>query len=221
MTQAVVAAGSSELVPSPGHAGSGHDTNTGVSNPKLAIWLFLSSEALFFGAFISTYFLYRGRDAQYHQGLRPEKLLNIPFTSVTSFVLLMSSLTMVLALAAIQRGDQRRLRIWLLATALLGATFISGQVYEFTSFIRQGLTIKTNVFGSSFFVLTGFHGVHVTLGIVMLLSLWNMSMRGKLPTEKAEVVEIAGLYWHFVDVVWIVIFTVVYLIPSGSHFGAG
>ena len=119
---------------------------------------------------------------------------------------------MVLALAAIQRGDQRRLRVWLLATALLGATFISGQVYEFTSFIREGLTIKTNVFGSSFFVLTGFHGVHVTLGIVMLLSLWSMSMRGKLPKEKAEVVEIAGLYWHFVDIVWIVIFTVVYLI---------
>ena len=87
---------------------------------------------------------------------------------------------MVLALAAIQRGDHRRLRVWLLATALLGATFIAGQVYEFTAFIREGLTIKTNVFGSSFFVLTGFHGVHVTLGIVMLLSLWSMSMRGKL-----------------------------------------
>jgi cytochrome c oxidase subunit 3/cytochrome o ubiquinol oxidase subunit 3 len=126
----------------------------------------------------------------------------------------MSSLTMVLALAAIQRGDGRRLRVWLLATAFLGATFISGQVYEFTSFIREGLTIKTNLFGSSFFVLTGFHGVHVTLGIVMLLSLWNLSLRGKLPQEKSEVVEIAGLYWHFVDVVWIVIFTVVYLIPS-------
>ena len=97
---------------------------------------------------------------------------------------------------------------------LLGATFIAGQVYEFTSFIREGLTIKTNLFGSSFFVLTGFHGVHVTLGIVMLLSLWNLSLRGKLPQEKAEAVEIVGLYWHFVDVVWIVIFTVVYLIPS-------
>ena len=191
-----------------GHA---HATNTGMSNEKVAMWAFLGSECLLFGALISTYLLYRGKSVS---GPTPHKIYDIPYTSVSSFVLLMSSLTMVLALAAIQRGDSRRLRVWLLATALLGATFISGQVYEFTSFIREGLTIKTNLFGSSFFVLTGFHGVHVTLGIVMLLSLWNLSLRGKLPQEKAEVVEIAGLYWHFVDVVWIVIFTVVYLIPT-------
>jgi heme/copper-type cytochrome/quinol oxidase subunit 3 len=189
----------------------GHATNTGLSNEKLAMWTFLGSECLLFGALISTYMLYRGKSVS---GPTPKDIYDIPYTSVSSFVLLMSSLTMVLALAAIQRGDHRRLRVWLLATALLGATFIAGQVYEFTSFVREGLTLKTNVFGSSFFVLTGFHGVHVTLGIVMLLSLWSMSMRGQLPKEKAEVVEIAGLYWHFVDVVWIVIFTVVYLIPS-------
>ncbi|MGI8810888.1 MAG: cytochrome c oxidase subunit 3 [Acidimicrobiales bacterium] len=191
--------------------GHGHVTNTGLSNEKLAMWAFLGSECLLFGALISTYFLYRGKSVS---GPTPEDIYDIPYTSVSSFVLLMSSLTMVLALAAIQRGDHRRVRVWLMATALLGASFIAGQVYEFTSFIREGLTIKTNLFGSSFFVLTGFHGVHVTLGIVMLLSLWNLSLRGKLPQEKAEVVEIAGLYWHFVDVVWIVIFTVIYLIPS-------
>jgi cytochrome c oxidase subunit 3/cytochrome o ubiquinol oxidase subunit 3 len=188
-----------------------HVTVTGVSNEKLGMWAFLGSECLLFGALISTYFLYRGRSVS---GPKPHDIYDIPFTSVSSFVLLMSSLTMVLALSAIQRGDQRRLRIWLLATAFLGATFISGQVYEFTTFIREGLTIKTNLFGSSFFVLTGFHGVHVTLGIVMLLSLTGLSLRGDLPQSKAEVVEIAGLYWHFVDIVWIVIFTVVYLIPA-------
>jgi cytochrome c oxidase subunit 3/cytochrome o ubiquinol oxidase subunit 3 len=195
--------------------GGDHDghppTNTGLSNEKLAMWTFLGSECLLFGALISTYMLYRGRSVV---GPYPKDIYDIPYTSVSSFVLLMSSLTMVLALAAIQRGDGRRLRVWLLATAMLGSTFIAGQVYEFTSFIREGLTLKTNVFGSSFFVLTGFHGVHVTLGIVMLLSLWSLSMRGKLGQEKSEVVEIAGLYWHFVDIVWIVIFTVVYLIPS-------
>ena len=120
MAQAVVTAGSAERRPAHGTT-TRHDTNTGVSNTKLAIWLFLSSEALFFGAFIATYFLYRGRDAQFLKGPTPDELLNIPFTSVTSFVLLMSSLTMVLALAAIQRGDHRRLRIWLLATVLFGA----------------------------------------------------------------------------------------------------
>ncbi|MDP8992694.1 MAG: cytochrome c oxidase subunit 3 [Actinomycetota bacterium] len=175
------------------------------------MWAFLGSECLLFGALISTYFLYRGRS---RTGPTPKEIYDIPYTSVSSFVLLMSSLTMVLALAAIQRGDHRRLRVWLLATALLGASFIAGQVYEFTSFVREGLTMRTNLFGSSFFVLTGFHGVHVTLGVVMLLSLWNLSLRGALPRERSEVVEIAGLYWHFVDVVWIVIFTVVYLIPS-------
>ena len=184
-------------------------TNTGVSNEKMAMWAFLGSECLLFGALISTYLLYRGRSVV---GPHPKDVYDIPFTSVSSFVLLMSSLTMVLALAAIQRRDERRLRVWLLATALLGSTFIAGQIYEFTSFVHQGLTIHTNLFGSSFFVMTGFHGVHVTLGIVMLLTLWGMSMRGQLPPEKAETVEIAGLYWHFVDIVWIVIFTVVYLI---------
>jgi cytochrome c oxidase subunit 3/cytochrome o ubiquinol oxidase subunit 3 len=180
------------------------------------MWAFLGSECLLFGALISTYFLYRGRSII---GPSPKQVYDIPYTSVSSFVLLMSSLTMVLALSAIQRGDQRRLRIWLIATAMLGATFIGGQVYEFTSFIREGLTLKTNLFGSSFFVLTGFHGVHVTVGIIMLLSLANLSMRGKLPQAKSEVIEIAGLYWHFVDVVWIVIFTVVYLIPSPALHG--
>ena len=200
---------------SPGVTPSGHGfspvTNTGVSNEKLAMWSFLGSECLLFGALISTYFLYRGRS---YSGPTSKQIYDIPYTSISSFVLLMSSLTMVLALAAIQRGDMRRLRLWLTATALLGTIFIGGQVYEFTSFIHEGLTMRTNLFGSSFFVLTGFHGVHVTLGIMMLLSLVIMSARGRLPQSKVQVVEIIGLYWHFVDVVWIVIFTVVYLIPA-------
>ena len=193
-------------------AHGGHPpTSTGVSNEKLAMWAFLGSECLLFGALITTYFLYRGRSVV---GPSPKQIYDIPYTSVSSFVLLMSSLTMVLALSSIQRGDHKRLRLWLTATATLGAVFIGGQVYEFTSFIREGLTIKTNLFGSSFFVMTGFHGVHVTVGIIMLLSLVSLSLRGRLPQEKAEVVEIAGLYWHFVDIVWIVIFTVVYLVPA-------
>ena len=188
----------------------GHVTNTGISNEKVAMWAFLGSECLLFGALISTYLLYKGRS---QSGPKPADVFDIPYTSVSSFVLLMSSVTMVLALSAIQRGDGRRLRIWLTTTALLGASFIAGQVYEFTAFVREGLNLSTNVFGSSFFVLTGFHGVHVTLGIVMLLSLVTLSMWGRLNQDRAETVEIAGLYWHFVDVVWIVIFTVIYLIP--------
>jgi heme/copper-type cytochrome/quinol oxidase subunit 3 len=187
-----------------------HATSTGISNEKMVMWAFLGSECLLFGALISTYILYRHKSVS---GPTPHSLYDIPFTSVSSFVLLMSSLSMALAVAAIQRGDQRRLRVWLSTTALLGSVFIGGQIYEFTTFIRRGMTIKTNVTSGAFFVLTGFHGVHVTIGIIMLLSLVSLSIRGKIPQAKAEVVEIAGLYWHFVDIVWIIIFTVVYLIP--------
>jgi heme/copper-type cytochrome/quinol oxidase subunit 3 len=186
-------------------------TATGLDNRKLGMWAFLGSECLFFGSLISTYLLYRGSSIQ---GPFPADVYDIPYTSVSSFVLLMSSLTMVLALNAIQRGDQRRLRAWLLATALLGVTFVGGQVFEFTVFVKEGLSLSRNLFGSSFFVLTGFHGAHVTVGILMLLSLYGTSLAGRLPTEKALRVELVGLYWHFVDIVWIVIFTVVYLIPS-------
>ena len=198
-----------------GHAPSppgAHQTSTGLDNTKVAMWAFLSSEALLFGALISTYLLYRNRAPA--RGVTPAEVYDIPFTSVSSFVLLMSSLTMVLALAAIQRGDHHGVRVWLLATALLGMVFISGQVYEFTIFVKEGFTVRSSPAGSAFFILTSFHGAHVTVGILMLLSLVSMSLRGLLPTERATTVEYVGLYWHFVDIVWIVIFTVVYLVPS-------
>jgi heme/copper-type cytochrome/quinol oxidase subunit 3 len=188
-------------------------TTTGLPHTKLAMWLFLASECLLFGALITTYLLYR--DASIKPPY-PKEVFDIPYTSVSSFVLLFSSLTMVLALSAAQRRDTVRMRLWLLTTALLGLTFVGGQVYEFTSFYREGLHIDTNLFGTTFFVLTGFHGVHVTVGILMLLSLVGMSMGDRLPDDPAFPVEMVGLYWHFVDVVWIVIFTVVYLIPTGS-----
>ena len=188
-------------------------TGTGLSDNKLLMWVFLGSECLLFGGLISTYLIYRGRFAA---GPAPGDIFDIPFTSVSSFVLLMSSLTMVLALSALQRGDIRNNRLWLLTTALLGALFIGGQVYEFTTFLREGLGYTTSPFSSAFFTLTGFHGVHVSVGIVMLMSLYVSSLRGNLRRESAETVEIVGLYWHFVDVVWIFIFTVIYLVPPPS-----
>jgi cytochrome c oxidase subunit 3/cytochrome o ubiquinol oxidase subunit 3 len=195
-----------------GHDDHGaHQTSTGLSNNKMAMWLFLGSECLLFGGLISTYMLYRGRHSE---SLGPDQVYDIPFTSISSFVLLMSSLTMVLAVSSAVRQDDRRTTLWLTVTALLGATFVGGQVYEFTSFYREGLGFTTSLFSSSFFTLTGFHGVHVTVGIIMLLSLTGIIKRGKVPGQKAEVVELVGLYWHFVDIVWIVIFTLVYLIPS-------
>ena len=185
------------------------ETSTGVDNRKLLMWLFLASEALFFGGLIATYLLYRDRSAV---GPYPEDVFDIPFTSVSAFVLLMSSVSMVLALAAIQRGDRRGLQVWLFTTAILGVLFVSGQAFEFTEFHEKGLSLDTNLFGTTFFVLTGFHGAHVTVGVVILFSLFVMAMQGRITQDKSLNVELAGLYWHFVDIVWIVIFTLVYLI---------
>jgi cytochrome c oxidase subunit 3/cytochrome o ubiquinol oxidase subunit 3 len=186
-------------------------STTGLSNNKMAMWLFLGSECLLFGGLISTYMLYRGR----HSGsLGPDQIYDIPFTSVSSFVLLMSSLTMVLAVSAANRRDDRNTKVWLTITALLGATFVGGQAYEFTTFYREGLGYTTSLFSSSFYTLTGFHGVHVSVGIIMLLSLTLMIRSNRVTGRKPEVVELIGLYWHFVDIVWIVIFTLVYLIPA-------
>ena len=192
------------------HGVHAHATSTGVSHNKLAMWLFLASDCLLFGALISTYLLYK--DKLGPSQIQPQDIFDIPYTSVSSFVLLMSSLTMVLALNALQRGDIHRNRVWLGTTAVLGATFVGGQVYEFTAFYREGLGYTTSIFSSAFYTLTGFHGVHVTAGVVMLMSLLFRSLRGNLHTEHAETVEIIGLYWHFVDVVWIIIFTIIYLI---------
>jgi heme/copper-type cytochrome/quinol oxidase subunit 3 len=188
-------------------------TSTGVDNVKLAMWAFLGSECLFFGSFISTYLLYRN---DVISGPTPHEIYDIPFTSVSSFVLLMSSLTMVLALGAIHRKDERQMRVWLLATAALGMVFIGGQIYEFTTFVEEGMKLDTSTFSSAFFVLTGFHGAHVTVGILLLLTLVMMSMFGRLSPGAERKVEMIGLYWHFVDIVWVVIFTVVYLIPTNG-----
>jgi len=211
----------------------GHRTSLNLSNMKLAMWLFLGSEALLFGALISTYLLSKANfigelvsgnprvldtlpDAlakEFVEAGSVEPIFDIPFTSASSFILLMSSLTMVLAHKAVSEGDYKNTRVWLGATAALGSTFIAGQVYEFTVFFREGITYDGNLFGSAFYTLTGFHGIHVTGGILMLVSLLILSFRGKLQKDRAETVELVGLYWHFVDIVWVLIFTIVYLIP--------
>ena len=186
-----------------------HHTSTGLDSWKVGFWAFLGSECLFFGTLITTYMVYKGASVS---GPLPEEILNIPLTSISTFVLLMSSTAMVLALDAVRRGQKGATLSWLAGVIVLGSAFLGFQVYEFTHFVHEGLTIQENVFGSSFFVLTGFHGAHVTVGVIWMVTLFVRSLMGKLPPEKALQVESAGLYWHFVDIVWIVIFTLVYLI---------
>ena len=199
-----------------------HATNTGTDNRKLLMWIFLGSECLFFGSLIATYLIYKGQslvgpfatdtmvDGQLEHGI-----LDIPITSTSTFVLLMSSLTMVFAVYGAQQGQQKMMKLSLLATVLLGLIFLGFQVYEFATFVDEGLSLSTNLFGTTFFVLTGFHGTHVAVGVLYLASLLLGSFRRNgLGREAGLHVEIAGLYWHFVDIVWIVIFTIIYLIPQ-------
>src|SRR5881392_1283541 len=210
-------------------------TSTGLDHRKIAIWAFIGSECMLFASLISTYLIYKGRNVVGpfpHEACNPpmcatalKPILNIPVTSFSTFVLLMSSLAMVLALAAVENKGKpgwagtglggRMLessKLWLLMTAILGATFLGFQAYEFTSFVHEGLTIRQNLFGSSFFTLTGFHGAHVTVGVLWLLTLLAIDVRRGLGPKDALLVDISALYWHFVDVVWIAIFTLVYLI---------
>ena len=201
------------------HGADHPETTTGLPHTKLAMWIFLASECMLFGALITTYVLYRGRSTV---PPFPADIFDIPYTSVSSFVLLTSSLTMVLALSAAQDRDFGRMRLWLLTTA-----FARPDVRRRTGLRVHGLlqrrapALDTNLFGTTFYVLTGFHGVHVTVGILMLLSLVGLSSAQRLPEDPSFPVEMVGLYWHFVDIVWIVIFTVVYLIPTPSPGGPG
>ena len=180
----------------------------GVDHRKLAIWTFIGSECLFFASLIGTYLAYKGRSLV---GPYPADIFEIPLVTFGTALLLFSSLFVVLALNGAQRGNRKALIGWLAATIVCGLFFVGMQVYEFYHFIHKGLTIKTNLFGSSFYLLTGFHGTHVTLGVIWLFTVWITALRGKLPPARAMNLEIAALYWHFVDVVWIVIFPVVYL----------
>jgi cytochrome c oxidase subunit III len=200
------------------------DTSTGLDSRKMAFWVFIGSECLLFGALIASYLAYKGKSltGPYpHEGgwvnaktgeVMQSGILDIPLTSASTFVLLMSSVFMVIALHHVQHGNRAQGRNWLLAVAGGGAGFLSFQVYEFIHFWQMGLTLSSNLFGSTFYLLTGFHGAHVFVGIIYMLTLATMVHRGAIPPAKSITVENGGLYWHFVDVIWLVIFPLVYLI---------
>ena len=189
------------------------ETSTGLNNRKLLMWAFLGSDVMFFGAFIATYLVYRGKSLV---GPYPSEVLNIPITTVSTFVLLMSSLAMVLALHYVKEGEKNKGTLWILAVVVLGAIFMGFQFVEFREFAHLGLTPRTNIFGTTFFILTGIHGAHVTIGGIWMAFLAYSSNNGALRSDNALDLEIAGLYWHFVDIVWIVIFTVIYLISAND-----
>jgi cytochrome o ubiquinol oxidase subunit III len=263
-----------------------HTTATGIPNKKLLMWAFLASDCMFFGSLISTHLIYRLHPPPGNPS--PREIFDIPLTSFSTFILLMSSLMMALAVNAIQKGNLKSMRFSLLTTIFFGAIFLGGQVYEFTNFVHEKhMTITNSILGTTFYTLTGMHGTHVAIGVLWLIMMYVRSFKPadaaarpswffrnllhvgvviglvlsamftvlavvhtfesggtlatfgshNLPLVAAFVVtlvgsvvlsrqhgpvqfsqanaidvESMGLYWHFVDIVWIVIFTAVYLL---------
>lgn len=181
---------------------------------KLGMWIFLAGDAMTFGALLAGYGALRAGSVDWPV---PQHVLGIQLTAFMTFLLICSSVTMVKGLSAIKRDDRKGMAKFLLLTILGGAAFLGLQAYEWTHLIEEGLTLSHNPFGShlfgtTFFTITGFHGAHVTGGVIYLAVIVFRGWRGKYSSTNYNGVEIAGLYWHFVDLVWILVFTFVYLI---------
>lgn len=185
-------------------------TSFGVNDKKLGMWVFLASEVMFFTGLIGSYIILRWGASE--SWPLPGEVLNIPVTATNTFLLICSSVAMVKAFAAIEEGDQKHLKLWLFATIVMGASFVGVQAYEYTHLIREGFLPSSGLYGSTFYAMTGFHGFHVTMGVLCMTWVLGKAMRGHYTQENHQGVEVIGLYWHFVDLVWIILFTIVYLI---------
>jgi len=177
---------------------------------KVGMWIFLVTDAMTFGGLLLAYGILRAGNKGWPA---PTSVLGIPFTAVMTFVLIVSSLTMVLGLDEAKKGNRLGTVKWLLATAGGGIFFLCGQVYEYRHLIHEGFTFPSGNFPATFYVITSFHGAHVFTGVSYLLLTALGVWRGKHLENGANFVEITGLFWHFVDLVWILVFTLVYLIP--------
>lgn len=183
---------------------------TGITNGKIATWLFLGSEVMFFTGLIGAYVILRGGQG-FAQWPDPTKALNVPLTAANTFLLICSSVTLVYGLQGFQANNIRQGNLGLWLTTFFGAVFVGVQGYEYYELYHHGVTPDANIFGSCFYAMTGFHGLHVFGGVVALLVLSIMGSRGCFNAKNYVAVELVGLYWHFVDLVWILLFAIVYL----------
>jgi cytochrome c oxidase subunit 3 len=173
------------------------------------VWL--ASELMFFAALFAMYFTSRAVNPELWEA--ETELLAIPFATINTTILVLSSVTCQLGVFAAERGDVRRLRTWFTVTFVMGAVFIGGQVYEYVKLVEEGLTLSNSVYGSVFFLTTGFHGLHVTGGLIAFLFVLGRTYAARRFThEQATSAIVVSYYWHFVDVVWIGLFATIYLI---------
>ncbi|MDH3600730.1 MAG: cytochrome c oxidase subunit 3 [Candidatus Tectomicrobia bacterium] len=182
---------------------------------KLGMWVFLAGDAMSFGTLLAAYGAVRFGSGDWPVPV--EAFGGVTLSSLMTFLLICSSVSMVWGLAAAQQNDLAGFRKWIFMTILGGALFLAGQAYEWTHFLHAGLGFTGNpygspLFGTTFYVITGFHGMHVSGGVIYLLIVLIKGWNGHFTGENASPVEILGLYWHFVDLVWIMVFTFIYLI---------
>jgi heme/copper-type cytochrome/quinol oxidase subunit 3 len=194
----------------PYYGGRTPETGLAVYTQKVGMWVFLCSEVMFFTGLIGSYIILRfGASETWPQ---PGEILNIPVTAINTFILICSSVTMVKAFAASEVGDKRGTRLFTLATAVIGAAFLGVQIYEYSELLGHGFGPWSGLYGSTFYTMTGFHGFHVFSGVVCMTWATVKAFRGGYDNGNYQGLEVLGLYWHFVDLVWIILFTIVYLI---------
>ena len=179
----------------------------GLDHVKLGMWLFIATEVMFFGTLIATFLNFK-----INSPTLESELLDVTLVGINTFILLGSSLVVVLGFDAIRQDKPKQLALYLGITCVLGIIFLSGQAVEFRSLAEQGLTLTSSVFGSSFFTMTSLHGLHVLVGVLWAFRNFIKALRGGYSSSTAIGVEMFGIYWHFVDIVWIILFTIIYLI---------
>jgi cytochrome c oxidase subunit III len=202
-----------------------HDTHGGISNPVLGMLLFITSEVMFFGGLFAAYFSLRANAPQWppdnpatHE---PYALAILPYVGPATILLILSSFTCQYAVNAIRRDDRTIFLRAMSLTVILGITFLAMQLIDYSLLGAEGLTLSSGIYGTTYFTLTGFHGAHVFGGVIMLSVVLYRGMAGQFTSRHYDAVEGASLYWHFVDVVWILLFSLLYLLPGTSRAVAG
>ena len=208
MSDAIAAYDSRVDAPAPHHPVFDYDSGPPVERGKFAIWLFLATEVMFFTGLIGAYVVLRAGAATWPN---PQTRLAVNITAFNTFVLITSSWLMVKALFAAERGDRAGILRWLAATILGGSIFVGIQVYEYSVLIRENALPNGDIFWSTFYITTGFHGFHVVVGVIWLICAWIQAFKGRYTAQSYLGLELAGLYWHFVDLVWVLLFTIIYL----------
>lgn len=208
MTTAIKAYDEAVDAPAHHHAVYDYDSGPPVDRGKFAIWLFLGTEIMFFTGLIGAYIVLRSGASEWPDAA---VRLAVDITAANTFLLIMSSWFMVRSIQAAQNDDQKGVVTWLIATIAGGALFVSVQAYEYIELLQHGDIPSKDLFWSTFYAMTGFHGIHVIVGVIWLIALVGPAMRGDFTSKDHVKLELGGLYWHFVDLVWVLLFTIVYL----------